>query len=53
MGNFIIPSHLVAVALIGFGVSRERVLIWQFISITLLAAVFGTLTAFGVDFLSN
>lgn len=41
LGQWILPSQLTAAAMVGFGASRQRVIAWQLLSITLWAIVFG------------
>lgn len=43
IGMLLVPTHLIAVTLVGFGCSRAGVLVWQGISITGYAVLSGAL----------
>lgn len=48
LGQTILPSQFTATALVSFGAPRERVVLWQTISIVLWGIVFGVLATFGI-----
>ena len=43
IGMLLVPTHLIAVTLVGFGCSRSGVLVWQGIAITIYAVISGAL----------
>lgn len=49
LGQFILASQITSVALVSFGASRQRVIAWQIVGITLWGVVFGVLAHLGVD----
>lgn len=51
LGQTILPSQITSAAMVGFGASRNAVILWQVISIILWGVVFGVLAALGVRFL--
>lgn len=51
MGQTILPSQITSAAMVSFGASRNAVLLWQTISITLWGIAFGLLATFGIDVL--
>lgn len=50
-GQIILPSQITSAAMVSFGASKNAVILWQIISITLWGAVFGVLATLGVTFL--
>jgi hypothetical protein len=51
LGQTILPSQITSAAMVGFGASRNAVILWQVISIILWGVTFGVLAALGVRFL--
>jgi hypothetical protein len=51
LGQTILPSQITSAAMVGFGASRNAVILWQVISIILWGVAFGVLAALGVRFL--
>lgn len=49
LGQTILPSQITSAALVSFGASRNRVLLWQTVSIVLWGVLFGVLATVGVD----
>lgn len=53
LGQTLLPSQITSAAMVGFGASRSRVILWQIISIILWGTVFGVLAALGINFLGG
>lgn len=53
LGQTILPSQITSAALVSFGAPRNRVLLWQTISIVLWGVAFGVLAVVGVDVLGR
>jgi hypothetical protein len=51
LGQTILPSQITSAAMVGFGASRNAVILWQVISIILWGVAFGVLATVGVRFL--
>jgi len=51
LGQTLLPSQITSAAMVGFGASRSRVILWQIVSIILWGAAFGVLALLGVTFL--
>ncbi|MGR0221370.1 hypothetical protein [Agromyces sp. ZXT2-6] len=51
LGQTILPSQITSAAMVGFGASRNAVILWQVISIILWGVTFGVLASLGVRFL--
>ena len=51
LGQTILPSQITSAAMVGFGASRNAVILWQVISIILWGVAFGVLATLGVRFL--
>ncbi len=49
LGQSLLPSHVTAPTLVGFGASRTSVLVWQTIGIAAWGVAFGLLAAAGVS----
>lgn len=49
LGQTILPSQITSAAMVGFGASRQRVIVWQVVSIILWGAAFGVLAVLGVQ----
>lgn len=49
LGQSLLPSHVTAPTLVGFGASRASVLVWQTVGITAWGVAFGLLAAGGVS----
>jgi membrane protein YqaA with SNARE-associated domain len=47
LGQTILPSQITSAAMVSFGASKNSVILWQIISITLWGIAFGTLAALG------
>lgn len=52
LGQTILPSQITSAAMVGFGASRNAVILWQVISIMLWGVAFGVLAAIGVPLLA-
>ena len=51
LGQTLLPSQITAAAMVSFGASRNAVIFWQVISITLWGVAFGVLASLGVTLL--
>ncbi|TQO19155.1 hypothetical protein FB472_0694 [Rhodoglobus vestalii] len=51
LGQTILPSQITAAAMVSFGASKNSVILWQIISITLWGIAFGALAALGTSLL--
>jgi membrane protein YqaA with SNARE-associated domain len=51
LGQTILPSQMTAAAMVSFGASKNSVILWQIISITLWGIAFGALAALGTSLL--
>lgn len=51
LGQTILPSQITSAAMVGFGASRNAVILWQVVSIVLWGVAFGVLATVGVRFL--
>lgn len=51
LGQTILPSQITSAAMVGFGASRNAVILWQVISIVLWGIAFGVLATLGVTFI--
>jgi hypothetical protein len=49
LGQTILPSQITSAAMVSFGASKNAVILWQIISITLWGAAFGILATLGVS----
>ncbi|MCB7135721.1 hypothetical protein [Cellulosimicrobium marinum] len=49
LGQTILPSQITSAAMVSFGAPRNRVVLWQIISITLWGTAFGVLATLGFD----
>lgn len=49
LGPLLLPSHLTAVAMVGFGAPRRTVLVWGVIAVGAWAIVIGTIAYLGVS----
>ncbi|MGV8877251.1 MAG: hypothetical protein ACOH1K_07050 [Rhodoglobus sp.] len=49
LGQTILPSQITSAAMVSFGASKNSVILWQTISITLWGVAFGTLAALGLS----
>jgi hypothetical protein len=49
LGPLLLPSHVTAVAMVGFGAPRMRVFVWSVVSVALWALVIGVLVHLGVQ----
>lgn len=53
LGQTILPSQITSAALVSFGAPKERVILWQVISIILWGVLFGVLATLGINFLAR
>lgn len=51
LGQWILPSQITSAMMVGFGASRNAVIVWQVVGITLWGVGFGVLAALGVNML--
>jgi membrane protein YqaA with SNARE-associated domain len=51
LGQTVLPSQITSAAMVSFGASKNRVILWQIISITLWGVAFGVLAALGTNLL--
>ncbi len=51
IGQAILPSQITSAAMVSFGASKNSVIVWQLISITVWGVAFGVLTTLGVSLL--
>jgi hypothetical protein len=49
LGPLLLPSHVTAAAMVGFGAPRMRVFVWSVVSVALWALVIGVLVHLGVE----
>lgn len=49
LGQVILPSQVTSALIVSFGATRNRVIMWQIISIILWGVVCGVLAVYGVD----
>lgn len=49
LGPLLLPSHVTAAAMVGFGAPRMRVFVWSVVSVSLWAVVLGVLVHLGVE----
>jgi len=49
LGPLLLPSHVTAAAMVGFGAPRVRVFVWGVAAVAMWAALFGTVAYFGVQ----
>ncbi|GAA2101641.1 MULTISPECIES: hypothetical protein [Brevibacterium] len=52
-GQAILPSQITSAMMVGFGASRNAVILWQIVGITLWAGLFGLLALGGVNLLGG
>src|SRR5699024_7053903 len=52
LGQTILPSQVTSAALVSFGANKQRVILWQIISIILWGTIFGVLAAQGISLMS-
>ncbi|MDR0365945.1 MAG: hypothetical protein LBH68_03830 [Bifidobacteriaceae bacterium] len=52
IGQTVLPSQITSAAMVSFGASRTRVIVWQIISITLWGIAFGTIATLGLQLIS-
>ena len=48
VGPVILPSQFTSAAMVSFGASKNAVILWQVIAITIWGVVFGTLATVGI-----
>lgn len=53
LGQLVLPSQITSAAIVGFGASRNAVILWQTISIVLWGVLFGVLAVLGVNLLGR
>jgi membrane protein YqaA with SNARE-associated domain len=51
LGQTVLPSQITSAAMVSFGASKDSVILWQIISITLWGVAFGVLAALGTSLL--
>lgn len=51
LGQTLLPSQITSAAMVSFGASKNAVILWQVISITIWGLAFGVLAALGASFL--
>lgn len=51
LGQWVLPSQITSAMMVGFGASRNAVIAWQIVGITLWGVGFGVLAALGVNLL--
>lgn len=51
LGQWVLPSQITSAMMVGFGASRNAVIVWQIVGITLWGVGFGVLAALGVNLL--
>jgi membrane protein YqaA with SNARE-associated domain len=51
LGQTLLPSQLTAMAMVTFGASRKKVILWQIISIIIWGVAFGVLAHLGINVL--
>lgn len=49
LGPLLLPSHVTAAAMVGFGAPRRRVFVWGVVAVALWAVLFGVLVHLGVE----
>lgn len=49
LGQWALPSHITAPTLVGFGASRNAVIVWQTVGIILWGVTFGVLATAGIN----
>ncbi|UNK45923.1 hypothetical protein [Arthrobacter sulfonylureivorans] len=49
LGQTILPSQITSAAMVSFGASKNAVILWQIVSITLWGTAFGILASLGVS----
>ncbi len=49
LGPLLLPSHVTAAAMVGFGAPRGRVFVWGVVAVGLWAVLFGVLVHLGVE----
>src|SRR5690606_36727761 len=52
LGQTILPSQVTSAALVSFGAHKQKVILWQIISIILRGTIFGVLAAQGISLMS-
>ncbi|WP_265522694.1 hypothetical protein [Oerskovia flava] len=52
LGPLLLPSHVTAAAMVGFGAPRRSVFVWGVVAVSLWAVLFGVLAHLGVQALS-
>lgn len=53
LGQTMLPSQITSAAMVGFGASRNAVIVWQIVSIVLWGALFGWLAHLGLAFITR
>lgn len=48
LGQTMLPSQITSAAMVGFGASKNAVIVWQIVSIILWGALFGAIAALGL-----
>jgi uncharacterized membrane protein len=51
LGQTLLPSQITSAAMVSFGASKNAVILWQVISITIWGVAFGVFAALGISFL--
>lgn len=51
LGQLVLPSQITSATMVGFGASRNAVILWQVISIILWGVAFGVLATLGISLL--
>lgn len=52
LGQTLLPSQITSMLMVTFGAQRNKVILWQIISIILWGTLFGTLAHFGISLLN-
>lgn len=53
LGQTVLPSQITSAAMVGFGASRNAVIVWQVVSILLWGVVFAALATLGFELLAS
>ncbi|GAA3703511.1 hypothetical protein GCM10022377_16450 [Zhihengliuella alba] len=53
LGQWVLPSQITSMLMVGIGASKDQVILWQSISIVLWGAAFGTLAVLGLTALTS
>jgi hypothetical protein len=49
LGQSVLPSQITSGMMVSFGASKQKVILWQVVSIILWGVAFGVLAVLGVD----